>query len=74
MKLFYATLSTETNTFSPVPTGLNAWLAGTLVRFHETESPTARFVRQSLRPLLEWVVAEGGRSKWACWRTQHPVA
>jgi microcystin degradation protein MlrC len=36
MKLFAALLATETNTFSPVPTGLNAWQDSCLV--HRNES------------------------------------
>jgi len=36
MKLFAALLGTETNTFSPVPTGLNAWQDSCLV--HRNES------------------------------------
>jgi microcystin degradation protein MlrC len=59
MKLFYATLSTETNTFSPIPTGLNSWRSGTLMRSNESEGPTARRVRQTLRPLLDWAAARG---------------
>ena len=58
MKFFYATLSTETNTFSPIPTGYNAWRAGTLVRKSDDGASTRR-VRDAIRPLVEWGAARG---------------
>lgn len=59
MKLFYAMLGTETNTFSPMPTGLNVWRSTILVRSKETEGPMGRQRRQSLRPFLDRVAARG---------------
>lgn len=35
LKMFFATLGTETNTFSPIPTGWNAWKSFLLVHRNE---------------------------------------
>ena len=49
MKLLIACLATETNTFSPMPTGQNAFEA-TLVTRHATQQPGNLFTA----PLHEW--------------------
>jgi microcystin degradation protein MlrC len=61
MKMFFATLGTETNTFSPIPTGWNAWNSFLLVHGNEpiqgTMDPAAYF-----RPIAEqrnWEISRG---------------
>jgi microcystin degradation protein MlrC len=48
--MFLAMLSTETNTFSPIPTGLNVWRDMLLVRRSDSpdEDPQWPFVDQPL--------------------------
>jgi microcystin degradation protein MlrC len=60
-KMFFATLGTETNTFSPIPTGWNAWESFLLVHSDDRDSgvmdPAAYF-----GPLAEkrgWEVSRG---------------
>jgi microcystin degradation protein MlrC len=50
-RLFYAMLGTETNTFSPLPSGWQAWHAGTLRRRREHD-PTVNRMHIAYAPLF----------------------
>jgi len=56
-KMFFATLGTETNTFSPIPTGWNAWKSFLLVHRNEpiqaAMDPAAYFSRTAAKRGLE---------------------
>jgi microcystin degradation protein MlrC len=57
-RLFFAMLGTETNTFSPIPTGWNVWRQGTLRRCRDGE-PTVSRRHTVYAPLYEAMDARG---------------
>jgi len=62
-RMFFATLGTETNTFSPIPTGWNAWESFLLVHSSDEASgpmnPAAYF-----GPMAE---KKAGKLRGGCW-------
>jgi len=58
MRIFFSTLGTETNTFSPIPAGWNVWRE-TLLRRTADGTPTVHARQRSFRPLYEAAEACG---------------
>ena len=58
MRLFFAMLGTETNTFSPIPTGWGVWRDTTLRR-RSLERPSVSRNQSVYRPLFERLDARG---------------
>lgn len=65
MKFFFAMLGTETNTFSPIPTGMNIWRNTTLRRTKQRAEPTVGRRHKVYAPLFRraeergWEMAPG---------------
>ena len=66
MKLFVAMLGTETNTFSPVPTGLNQWRETLLARSSEPRDEDPPMLRGAKAVL-------GGAASFLCPRHRDAV-
>ena len=58
MRIFFSTLGTETNTFSPIPAGWNVWRE-TLLRRTADGAPTLHAHQRSFRPLFDVANARG---------------
>ncbi|MCH2097083.1 MAG: M81 family metallopeptidase [Pseudomonadales bacterium] len=58
MRIFFSTLGTETNTFSPIPAGWNVWRE-TLLRRTADGAPTLHAHQRSFRPLYDVANARG---------------
>ena len=58
MRIFFSTLGTETNTFSPIPAGWNVWRE-TLLRRTADGTPTIHARQRSFRPLYDVAEARG---------------
>lgn len=59
MKLFFGMLGTETNTFSPIPTGLNVW-KGTLLHKRNDPPDTAPVFFRGIAGMMDGLFKERG--------------